>query len=432
MADPLIAAVAKCFRQEKDVLGLVAKDLDDWRRSFDPSWPLIMAIANPTIGEQLERAEGSAASTREDSRKNPLDLPLELQRALREEHRSPVWLPYQELDILEIPLSIAKAGRRRGLLDPQWLIIDSINCRPNSVRQTTKNVRQLASKLSQADPIAFGLLTCEGAVKRLDPAGKNIVSFDLIFSVPDGMDVLQSLRRVLLNPPADISLNRRVRIAKELAKSVYYLHLINIVHQSITPESVLLFEDTVASRSSTFLVGFNNFRLEDGMEDLTGDEVWEKNVYRHPSRQGRWPEQHYVMQHDIYSLGVCLLEIGLWQSFVAYPEDSHLQAKYGKAYSQFFIWLGESDYIPDSSSPESSGPLEFMGSRLKEYLIDLARTKLPANVGEKYAQVVLSCLTCLDVDDEDFAEVEMRDEDGILIGVRFIEKVLMKLDEILL
>ena len=29
------------------------------------------------------------------------------------------------------------------------------------------------------------------------------------------------------------------------------------------------------------------------------------------------------MQHDIYSLGVCLLEIGLWRSFVYYEgEDS--------------------------------------------------------------------------------------------------------------
>ncbi len=30
---------------------------------------------------------------------------------------------------------------------------------------------------------------------------------------------------------------------------------------------------------------------------------------------------HYQMQHDIYSLGVVLLEIGLWTSFVTYAED---------------------------------------------------------------------------------------------------------------
>jgi hypothetical protein len=28
------------------------------------------------------------------------------------------------------------------------------------------------------------------------------------------------------------------------------------------------------------------------------------------------------MQHDIYSLGVVLLEIGLWESFISYPLQS--------------------------------------------------------------------------------------------------------------
>lgn len=35
------------------------------------------------------------------------------------------------------------------------------------------------------------------------------------------------------------------------------------------------------------------------------------------------------MQHDIYSLGVCLLKIGLWKSFITYEgEDSSEGAKY--------------------------------------------------------------------------------------------------------
>ena len=36
------------------------------------------------------------------------------------------------------------------------------------------------------------------------------------------------------------------------------------------------------------------------------------NVYRHPSRQGAIRKGHTKL-HDIYSLGVVLLEIGLWQ-----------------------------------------------------------------------------------------------------------------------
>ncbi|CAG8970828.1 hypothetical protein HYALB_00001616 [Hymenoscyphus albidus] len=52
-----------------------------------------------------------------------------------------------------------------------------------------------------------------------------------------------------------------------------------------------------------------------------GDETIERNLYRHPSRQGAIPADEFIMQHDIYNLGVCLLEIGLWESFVTYDSN---------------------------------------------------------------------------------------------------------------
>lgn len=40
-----------------------------------------------------------------------------------------------------------------------------------------------------------------------------------------------------------------------------------------------------------------------------------------------------------------------------------------------------------------------------------------------YTSVVLSCLTCLDRDNHAFGdESEFIDEDGVLVGVRYIEK----------
>lgn len=38
----------------------------------------------------------------------------------------------------------------------------------------------------------------------------------------------------------------------------------------------------------------------------------------------------------------------------------------------------------------------------KEDMQHLAKERLPQAMGEKYSQVVLSCLTCLDEDNEDF------------------------------
>jgi len=112
------------------------------------------------------------------------------------------------------------------------------------------------------------------------------------------------------------------------------------------------------------------------------------------------------MQHDIYSLGVCLLELGLWQSFVKYDT------------------AGTSP-CPSSALGLSIGSAEFLDpSLLKDYLLSMARSALPRRMGTKYAQVVETCLTCLDPDNTDFGnEEEFHDADGILVGVRYIEKV---------
>ena len=61
-----------------------------------------------------------------------------------------------------------------------------------------------------------------------------------------------------------------------------------------------------------------------GKTSRKGDDDWEKNLYRHPQRQGILLHADYEMRHDIYSLGVCLLEIGLWKSFVDYRAGSDL------------------------------------------------------------------------------------------------------------
>lgn len=62
--------------------------------------------------------------------------------------------------------------------------------------------------------------------------------------------------------------------------------------------------------------------------------------------------------------------------------------------------------------------------QIKRELVALAESRLPQTMGTVYTNVVLSCLKCLDPDNEVFGdENEFTDEDGILVGVRYIEKV---------
>lgn len=111
-------------------------------------------------------------------------------------------------------------------------------------------------------------------------------------------------------------------------------------------------------------------------------------------------EEAFVMQHDIYSLGVCLLGIELWQLFIATEKD-----RPGRP--------GEALSLPSRNAVE-----------VKDHLVGLAQNQLPQKMGMRYAEVVVTCLTCLDRGNLDFGdEEEFQDEDGIIVGVRFIEKV---------
>lgn len=61
---------------------------------------------------------------------------------------------------------------------------------------------------------------------------------------------------------------------------------------------------------------------------------------------------------------------------------------------------------------------------LKDQYTTLAKEKLPIRMGEKYTQVVVNCLSYIDTTNEDFGdESEFEDNDGILIAVKYIEKV---------
>lgn len=56
--------------------------------------------------------------------------------------------------------------------------------------------------------------------------------------------------------------------------------------------------------------------------------------------------------------------------------------------------------------------------------MSLARRELARIMGTEYARVVETCLTCLDDDNDDFGNKdEFLDEDQVVVGARYIEKV---------
>lgn len=163
------------------------------------------------------------------------------------------------------------------------------------------------------------------------------------------------------------------------------------------PETILTFAGGASAIESAFLIGFEKFRSADGRTLKAGDSAWEHNLYRHPQRQGVQPEEIYTMQHDIYSSGVCLLEIGLWESFITYEAD-------------------ENEPISGTAMGIKFDDAEFSKPTLmKEHLIALAKKELPRKMGSRYVQVVVNCLTCLDKENVDIGDQkEFEDADGVV------------------
>jgi hypothetical protein len=377
-------------------------DLEEWQKKFDPSWFLIMKVANPVIDQELARNKTEVAS---------MSTAKGLRDSLKEEPeiKTSIFLPEDGLVVnrRNIPFSTAQTMQRTT--SGKWFILDSVACDPEASPSTlTKDVRDLARKLSHADPFTFSLLNCRGVIKVVDPARKKITSFDFVFKVPEGMENPRSLRDILILGDNKLSLSDRFKVAQQLATSVSYIHTYGFVHKNIRPETVLIFQNQKSLLGASFLLGFERFRLVDGRTMRFGDCIWEKDLYRHPRRQGLRPEEDYTMQHDIYSLGVCLLEIGLWESFVLYHNEG---TDPSPSTALSILNDAEKDEIKKA----------FL---VKDALVDLAKQRLPSRMGDKYTEIVVTCLTCLDESNTDFGDnSEFEDADGVLIGVRFIEKV---------
>lgn len=380
---------------KKQSLEKAVQDLQSWQRELDPSWYLTLRIADRDLmKDQLIKRRGTEklSVARHVLDALQVDTDPSDQVFLREDK-------IHSATHSDIPYSTSKVIQIPGL---GKFILDSADCSSRQDAQLFhKNVQNLARKLQRVDADSFHILKCHGVARINDPQTKQLLSLDFVFHFPKGCLQPQSLRGHLLSQ-ATHSLSDRIDLSKQLATSITYIHILDFVHKDIRPETVLIFKKGESHLGPLYLLGFRAFRLADNKTFRAGNSVWSENIYQHPDRQGSNPNADYIMQHDIYSLGVCLLEIGLWESFVS--KEGHV-------------------------SPLLAGfehdPSTFIGKRsLKDHFTTLAREKLPARMGKMFTEVVVNCLTCMDETNEDFAnQSEFESSDGILIGVKYVKKV---------
>ncbi|KAH8121631.1 hypothetical protein ACSS6W_003104 [Trichoderma asperelloides] len=427
----------------RDAIDEAILDLDQWQRIFDPTWYLILLIGDELIDKNLSITPSiSQVSTIDSSQTEILSGDSPLVPAQR--FRGSLGVEREKESRPKISINLSESGldwdnAARVKYSSTYLIpraaskkkfaVDTIICDQTlDITSARADAECLAKKLAQLDRRTAGLLNCFGFIKRKDAEGRKLASLHLVFSLPAEALEPKSLRHHFLHSK-DFSLTTILNVARQLVSAVSYVHTCGWVHKNIRPDTILVFPQQKAADACAlgpaYLLGFNSFRSVNFRTMRAGDDEWDRNLYRYPSRQGLLAQEDYIMQHDVYSLGVCLLELGLWESFVCCESDTGDQRGEKKRPSAS---LG---LELDSFQSQEEGSV--LSAKIKTRLVDLARTKLPSRMGDKYTSVVVTCLTCLDPGNKDFGDDEdMRDDDGILVGVRFIEKVLLKLEEIAL
>ena len=382
-------------------------DLEAWQRQFDPSWYLIIRIANTTIDKTLTKSQKyltnavpSLQRIREQIKQSETSS---TDRSMI--HSKEFLLP----NVTSIPGSTTVFARASS--DWEGVLVDTTMYPKDAAPDTiTAHVTQLAHLLSSSDPSSLGLLTCMGII-QLPRNERGIQQFQLLFKSPTGYGEPSSLRSALDAEPGP--LNDRISIANGMAKAVMSVHTAAFVHKNIRPETIMIFSRVESSRKAAFLTGFERFRLADSGSTLAGDMLWEKNLYRHPSRQGLAPEEFYTMHHDIYSLGVCLLEIGLWVSFVSIKDPKRPAPI-----------LDISDFLVLRNQRVAA-------LQIKQKLLQLAQEKLPSIMGTTYTEVAVTCLTCLDKDRAFSNYQDNQDDQSVVaMGVNFMEMILERLESI--
>ena len=246
----------------------------------------------------------------------------------------------------------------------------------------------LAVRLSDGSPRRPGVLKFLGY--RMTPVP------EFVFELPEDRQVqtLQALIAVDVGKEycGGHPLEHRLLLARQVSLAVLTVHTMGLLHKNIRTQNILVLkrqgkpphEDGFGDPYLTEWDLLRKARVISMHRPMASQ--WWQNIYRHPEVQDKG--RTYNMDHDIYSLGVCLLEIGLWNPLVQFwavdgqPEVSELFKREAT--------------VSDLAPGEDIRNIFRNASKVKQLLISLAQRYLPSTMGLAYMQFVVACLKVLD------------------------------------
>lgn len=180
-------------------------------------------------------------------------------------------------------------------------------------------------------------------------------------------------------PELKLELKQRFRVAQMLVRSIGALHAAGWLHKSIRSHAIKFFFADSPDKGGEqrcdidkpYLTDFSFARPAAASSRLNAPSVGdvEYDIYRHPERYDP-PVSSFTQMHDIYSVGVVLLEIGLWDT-ARELYDSMIDYDFGGKVPKEGV---SAIHIQDSFMAE-------------------ARDRLGHRMGSSYRDAVLSCLS---------------------------------------
>tara|TARA_R110002060_G_scaffold2190_3_gene3872 strand:- start:792 stop:2429 length:1638 start_codon:yes stop_codon:yes gene_type:complete len=192
-------------------------------------------------------------------------------------------------------------------------------------------------------PTELRTLPCQGMTESMTMAdGMSTLIYSIVykvnvprfFSLREILSMSDKSKQEIQHVRSCLPLGRRFVVAQTLARAVMYLHLADWLHKAIRSDNVLFFAEGLDSLGSSlpYLVGFEYSRPDahgEQTENIVDEE--DHKYHRHPRahavpiadlQQPLGGAGRYSKVYDIYSLGVILMEVGLFRSAKDIVEES--------------------------------------------------------------------------------------------------------------
>ena len=275
------------------------------------------------------------------------------------------------------PQALAISKKDQQVVFVEWHSYIGHDGRPNKLAE--EQIQKLGNFLSVPNrPHDFRILDCIGLFKD-----EENLRYGVIYHLPSYMRDLprrtrpedlghickpSSLTRLLDHVDGILDLDVRFELARKLMYSIVVVHTCGWLHKNIRSNNIFFFprrptgdegfKNNRKDYDRPYIMGYGLSRPDDVQESSQHDEAKAQhysmtrprqnisrinegtynvgtepplNIYQHPDKAAD-PAQRFRHSYDIYSIGLVLLEIGLWQNLQTSDneewKDSYVFRKY--------------------------------------------------------------------------------------------------------